>query len=105
MKALNKENFDENVSQASGVVLVDYWSESCDRCKELLPEVEALAEKYGDRISFCKLDIKGARRVAMAQGVMGLPSLVFYRDGQKQEHLTGEELEVAQIEETIQGYL
>lgn len=37
MKELNKDNFDDAI--ASGVVLVDFWSESCERCKELMPDV------------------------------------------------------------------
>ena len=36
MKELNKDNFDDAI--ASGVVLVDFWSESCERCKELMPD-------------------------------------------------------------------
>ncbi|WP_108649272.1 thioredoxin TrxA [Dongshaea marina] len=103
MIELNKENFAEETAQ--GVVLVDFWGESCERCKELMPDVEALAEQYGQEIKFCKLNIQGNRRLAMAQKVMGLPSIVFYQNGEKVEHLSGEELEPAQIEDVIKNYV
>lgn len=104
MIELNKDNFEQEVN-IDGVVLVDYWSESCGRCMELMPDITKLAEEFGSQIKFCKLDIKGSRRLAMAQKVMGLPSIVFYKNGEKLEHLCGEELEVAEIASTIKNYL
>ncbi len=105
MIVLEKDNFEEEITKHSGVAMVDFWSESCDLCKELMPDVEKLAEKYGDKMKFAKLDIQGKRRLAMAQGVMGLPSLVFYKDGEKKEHLSGEDLDPAEIEKVIQSYI
>ncbi len=71
MIELNKENFDAEVN-VDGVVLVDFWSENCGRCIELMPDVMELAEKYGSEIKFCKLNIQGNRRLAMAQKSDGL---------------------------------
>ena len=105
MIEVGKDNFDQEVKDHNGVVMVDFWGESCGRCMELMPDVVALSEKYGDKIKFAKLNIAGNRRVAMGQGVMGLPSMVFYRNGEKQQHLSGEELDAAQIEEMIQQYI
>lgn len=50
MKELNKDNFDDAI--ASGVVLVDFWSESCERCKELMPDVHQLSEDYSGKVDF-----------------------------------------------------
>ncbi|MBF8437916.1 thioredoxin [Halanaerobiaceae bacterium Z-7014] len=105
MLELNKENFDSEVLESDGIVVVDFWSESCDPCKELMPEVEKLAEEYGDKAKFAKLNIKGNRRLAMKQQVMGLPSIVFYVDGEKTEHLSGDDLEPADIEATLNELL
>ncbi|MBC7004649.1 thioredoxin [Photobacterium sp. BZF1] len=104
MIELTKENFDAEV-KTDGIVLVDFWSENCGRCIELMPEVMALAEKYGEEIKFCKLNIQGNRRLAMAQKVMGLPSFVFYRNGEKAEHLSGEELEIEHVESMIESFV
>ncbi|MGF1734967.1 thioredoxin TrxA [Photobacterium satsumensis] len=104
MIELTKENFDAEV-KTDGIVLVDFWSENCGRCIELMPEVMELAEKYGNEIKFCKLNIQGNRRLAMAQKVMGLPSFVFYRNGEKAEHLSGEELEIEHVESMIESFV
>lgn len=105
MIEVNKKNYDEEVLNAEGVVMVDYWGEGCDRCKELMPGVEGLAEKYADDIKFAKLNIKGNRRLAMSQQVMGLPSMVFYLDGEKVEHLSGDDLTIEDIEEEIKKHI
>ncbi len=104
MLELNKDNFESEVLDSEGVVLVDFWSDNCDLCLDLMPDVEELAEKYGDKIKFAKLNIKGNRRLAIGQKVLGLPSLVFYEDGEKKEHLSGDELEPEDIEEVLKKY-
>jgi|SRR6056297_436949 len=101
MLELSKDNFEEEVLNSEGTVLVDFWSDSCDLCLEIMPDVEELSEKYGDQIKFAKLNIKGNRRLAISQKVLGLPSIVFYEDGEKTEHLTGDDLEVEDIEKEI----
>ena len=105
MIEVDKENYDEEVLEVEGPVMVDYWGEGCDRCMELMPGVEDLAEKYGADIKFCKLNIKGNRRLAMSQQVMGLPSMVFYVDGEKVEHLSGDDLTIEEIEEEIKQHI
>ena len=83
MIELNKDNFAEEVLEAEGLVFVDFWSDKCEPCMALMPEVVALAEKNKGRAKFCKLDTAGNRRLAMGQKVMGLPTLVFYKGGEK----------------------
>jgi len=83
MIELTKENFEAEVLQATGLVLVDFWSPKCDPCLALLPEVEKLAADNASRAKFCKLDTMGNKRLAIGQKVLGLPTLVFYKDGEK----------------------
>ncbi|MCL2571459.1 MAG: thioredoxin family protein [Defluviitaleaceae bacterium] len=83
MIELSKENFDAEVLEAEGLVFVDFWSPKCEPCMALMPEVIAFAEKNAGRAKFCKLDTAGNRRLAIAQKVMGLPTLVFYKGGEK----------------------
>ena len=83
MIALTKDNFDQEVLEADGLVFVDFWSEKCEPCMALLPEIEAFAEKNAGRAKFCKLDTAGNRRLAISQKVMGIPTLVFYKNGEK----------------------
>lgn len=104
MIELGKDNFEDEVLNSEGLVVVDFWSESCDRCLELMPDVEEMEDKYDDKIKFAKLNIKGNRRLAMGQQVLGLPAILLYEDGEKQEHLSGEELEPEDIEEVLSEY-
>ncbi len=104
MIEINKETFEAEVMQAQGVVMVDFWGDTCDNCLNLMPDVEKLAEQYGKSMKFCKLNIKGNRRLAIAQKVMGLPAVVFYRDGEKLEQLGGEDLSAEEIETAIKKH-
>lgn len=105
MIALDKDNFQAEVKEAKGLVLVDYWSESCEPCKALMPEVAALAEKYGSQVKFSKLDITKARRLAIAEQVLGLPTIILYKDGQKIEEVTKDTATIGNIEAMIKKNL
>jgi len=83
MIELTKENFDKEVTNYYGVVFVDFWSPKCAPCMDLLPEVEDFAWKNRGRAKFCKLDTAGNRRLSIAQKVMGIPTIVLYKNGEK----------------------
>jgi len=93
MVELTKENFDAEVLEAEGLVFVDFWSEKCEPCMALMPEVYEFAEKNAGRAKFCKLDTAGNRRLAIAQKVMGVPTLAFYQNGEKVAMLDKEAIE------------
>lgn len=104
MIELTKQNFDEEVKESTGYVFVDFWSEGCEPCKALMPEVHKLADKYGDKIKFCSLDIGQARRVAISQQVLGLPTMLMYKDGQKIDEITKDDANIENIEGMIKKY-
>lgn len=83
MIEVNKENFENEVLKAEGLVFVDFWSPKCGPCMELLPQVEEFAQKNDGKAKFCKLDAAANKRLSIAQKVMGLPAFVFYKDGEK----------------------
>ena len=105
MLELNKENFEEEVLNAEGLVLVDFWGDSCEPCKELMPDIEALSEKYGDKIKFSKLNTSKARRLAISQRVLGLPTIILYRNGEKIEEVNGDNANKEYIEEAIKKHI
>ncbi|MFZ5777074.1 MAG: thioredoxin TrxA [Bacillota bacterium] len=98
MLELNKENFEAEVLQHGGAVLVDFWSPKCDPCTALLPDVEALAEKYGSQVKFCKVNAIENRRLSIAQKVLGLPTILLFKDGERVAELTKEEATAENIE-------
>lgn len=70
-----------------------------------MPDVEALAEKYGDKVKFCKLNTTGNRRLAISQKVLGLPVIAFYRNGEKIDELAKDEVTKENIEAKILSLL
>ena len=83
MLDLTKDNFDAEVLESKGLIFVDFWSEKCEPCMALMPEVHAFAEKNAGRAKFCKLNTAGNLRLAIGQKVMGIPTIAFYKDGEK----------------------
>lgn len=104
MLELNKDNFEEEVLNGQGHILVDFWSPTCQPCKALLPEIEKLAKAYGDKVKFTTLDITKARRLAIGQKVLGLPVIAIYKDGERIDSLVGDEANKKAIEEMITKY-
>ena len=104
MLELNKENFESEVLEAEGYVLVDFWSQGCEPCKALMPSVHELSDKYGDKLKFTSLDTTKARRLAIKQKVLGLPTLAIYKDGSKVEEVTKDDATIPNIEAMIKKY-
>lgn len=82
-------DFEARVLQATKPVLVDFGAEWCHPCKRLDPVVEELAEAWGDRVSVLKLDVDEQPDITMRYQVMGVPTLILFKDGQPVERMTG----------------
>jgi thioredoxin 1 len=83
MTELDKDNFDQTVLSHKGVYLVDFWSETCETCLDMMPEIETLERDLAGRVGFGKVNIQGNRRLAIREKVLGLPTVSIYKDGQK----------------------
>ena len=105
MLLLDKDTFEEEVLNAEGYVLVDYYSDGCEPCKALMPDVEALAEKYEGQVKFCKLNTTKARRLAISQRVMGLPAILLYKDGEKVDECTKDDATKENIQSMVEKVL
>ncbi len=105
MLAVDKNTFEEEVLKAEGLILVDYWSDGCEPCKALMPDVEALAKKYEGKVKFCKLNTIKARRLAIKQRVLGLPTIALYKGGAKIDEVTKDDANKDNIEAMIEKHL
>ncbi len=105
MLELNKDNFEAEVLKAEGKVIVDFWGTTWQTCLDLLPDFIGFEEKYGDKIKFAKLNIADARRVAIGQKVLGLPTVVMYSGGEKAQELTKGDVSAENIEKMIKEHL
>ena len=86
---LTTETFKEKVTEAKGTVLVDFFATWCGPCKMIAPAVEQLAAEYEGKAAVYKLDVDEAQDVAMQYGIMSIPTLVFFKDGQEAERIRG----------------
>jgi thioredoxin 1 len=93
------ETFDGLVKE--GEVLLDIWGPECQPCLRLMPAVEALGERYADRIRLIKVNAPENRRLCRDLRVAGLPAYVTMRDGVEVERLTSASTTPEQIEEAI----
>lgn len=91
MLEVNKDNFESEVLKAEGLVLVDFWGEGCEPCKALMPEFESLANDYTDQVTFAKLNTSQERKLAISQRVLGLPTIVLYKNGERIGECTKEQ--------------
>ncbi len=101
MIELTKDNFDELVIESKKLVLVDFFSDGCEPCKALLPHMEELSKSYEGKLEFYKFNTTKARRLAIREKVLGLPTILIYENGVKKDELTKEEATIENIEKMI----
>ncbi|WP_165043320.1 MULTISPECIES: thioredoxin TrxA [unclassified Adlercreutzia] len=105
MLDVDKKTFEPEVLQAEGKVLVDFYGDGCVPCAALMPHVHGFAEKYGDKMKFTSMNTSKARRVAIGQQVLGLPTIAIYENGQKIEELVKDDATPENVEEMIKRHI
>lgn len=105
MLEVNKDNFEQEVLKAEGYVLCDFFGDGCVPCEALMPHIHSFAEKYGESIKFVSLNTTKARRLAISQKVLGLPTIVMYKDGEKVEELVKDDASAINVEALIKKYV
>jgi len=101
---LTKENFEAEVIRAKKLVIVDFWSPGCAECLALMPHMEKLAEKYEGQVKFCKLNTVEERKTAIGQKVLGIPTLLFFKNGARVAQFC-KNIDLGEVEAKIREYL
>ena len=86
---IDDSSFDQNVLQAEVPVLVDFWATWCGPCRMVAPVVEELAQEYEGKIRFAKLDVDQNPKTASKYGIMSIPTLIIFKNGEPVSHVVG----------------
>lgn len=82
-------NFEESVLGADKLTVVDFWAEWCAPCRMLSPIVAELAEENKETILVGKLNVDENPKTATKFGIRGIPTLLFFKEGEVKEQLVG----------------
>lgn len=86
---LTQENFEEEVLKSDKPVLVDFWAVWCGPCQMLGPTIEELAEEYEGKVKVGKVNVDEQPELARQYGIMSIPTLIYFKDGQVAEQTMG----------------
>ncbi len=89
MLPINSANFEEKVLKSPIPCLVEFGAVWCGPCKRLEPELEKLQDIMGDKFSLGKLDVDESSDLAVQYGVMSVPTLILFVDGQARQRVSG----------------
>ena len=81
-KKVTEETFEADVLKNDKPVLVDYWAEWCGPCKMVAPVLEAIAEEHGDKLDIVKLNVDENPKVAQKYGILNIPTLGVFKNGE-----------------------
>lgn len=88
-QTLTDANFKELVLDSSKPVLVDFWASWCGPCIMLGPTIDELHTEYGEAAVIGKINVDENSEVPSEYGIMNIPTLLFFKDGQLVDKLVG----------------
>jgi thioredoxin 1 len=83
------ENFEQQIVNAPGLAMVDFWATWCGPCRMIAPIVQQLADEYAGQVTVGKMDVDANQQVAATFGIRSIPTILFFKDGKMVEQVVG----------------
>lgn len=96
---LSDKSFDEEIQGAATPVLVDFWAEWCGPCKMIAPILDEIASESDGKLTVAKLNVDEAPDIARRFGVMSIPTLILFNDGEPAKRVVGAKPKAALLSE------
>lgn len=86
---LTASTWDKEVLDVKGLVMVDFWAVWCGPCRMIASTVEELAKEFAGKVKVAKLNTDENPDIATKYKIMGIPTIMFFKDGQKVDQVVG----------------
>jgi thioredoxin 1 len=98
-KTVTDATFEADVLKSDKPVVVDYWAEWCGPCRMVAPVLEEIASEHSDKIDVVKLNVDDNPSVTQRYGIMNIPTLSVFKDGEVVKQIIGAKPKAALLRE------